>query len=249
MLMRMSVLLQYVTCTSYLVATKSTRKRRYVAYRTGFGYLSFRVQENIRSALWTRLHDSSQTVIDALYAEPSKLIALFSTNVTGYIVALADIIHPQPPISTPARSIIRAHLDFLVSHLLLTPTLKSPDLDRLAFEKVIFPLLLLSKPRLKTARAAWATLELDAASGGLAALPLVAAALESYSWEGSRSEAAGTLVGKRKRPEAGSEPEISIETMARTNIAVAARMSGTSFLNRRMHSWIDCLAFRGDSVV
>lgn len=114
--------------------------------------LSFLMMMNIgqSSAFLARVHDSDLQVLEALYAEPAVLTRVFSQNATTYIDNLSQAI--VTPSAKPKRSVIRIHLSYLVSHL--CPSLDTTVLDQV-FHEILFPFLLFSKPRQRTAELVW----------------------------------------------------------------------------------------------
>ncbi|KAG6866337.1 hypothetical protein C0991_005804 [Blastosporella zonata] len=116
--------------------------------------------KSIHSALLARVQDTNQSVIDALYSKPSAILPVLSGDVETYISYLSSTL--TAPGSKPKRTLLRAHLAFLVTHFCPANVPHTDDL----FQKIIFPFLLFSKPRQHSAEVVWDILASQQAEGG-----------------------------------------------------------------------------------
>ncbi|KAF9451337.1 hypothetical protein P691DRAFT_663457 [Macrolepiota fuliginosa MF-IS2] len=104
-------------------------------------------KQSITSALISRLQDSEQQVLEALYDKPDLITPLFASEPSIYIETLLTSLG-----SKPKRSFLRLHLTFVLKHLY--PTLNKEQKEKIVSE-VLFPFLLFSKPRQHTAETIW----------------------------------------------------------------------------------------------
>ncbi|KAJ3806976.1 armadillo-type protein [Lentinula aff. lateritia] len=126
--------------------------------------------KSISEALLARVVDSDIEVIEALYDHSNGGRSFFDVvistkdNATQYLELVCSVLFPAPPhpgspasdaTKPPKRPVVRAHLAFIVNNLASA----NPDWDinwsNDVFHRLIFPYLLYSKPRGKTADAVW----------------------------------------------------------------------------------------------
>ncbi|KAF8064012.1 hypothetical protein FPV67DRAFT_198389 [Lyophyllum atratum] len=105
--------------------------------------------ESIRSALLARVQDTHQAVADALYSQPPALLTILKEDAETYIAGLSNVL--CAPGAKPKRSLLKAHLTFLATHLSPTNPLHMDSI----FQRIMFPFLLFSKPRQHTAEIVW----------------------------------------------------------------------------------------------
>jgi U3 small nucleolar RNA-associated protein 10 len=176
----------------------------------------------LRSAFLARVHDPSVTVLKALYSDPAVLLPLLLSDPSTFVKAVSEAVASKPV--QASRAILRMHLSFLVLHLL--PAV-SQDVVEEAFSHVIFPFLLFSKPKFRTAQAVWEIVEgaqKNAPEAGLARCESIQGCSEILKEEERRFlEHAQTRKDK-------SDPSAfeNIDVMRKINIAVASRMAGGS---------------------
>ena len=177
------------------------------------------------------MHDNDPSVLKALYTTSPELAvqALLAPSQEAYLDTLAQALHGSS--AKPSRDVIRAHLSFLLSHLLPalvsqeTDSEKSRELTRRIAIDIILPFLLFTKPRTKTAQAVWAILE-NAEDQGLdpAMFELLGGCVEAVRWEQQRPgvDAKGKEIDKEN---------MDVALLTKINIAVAAKVAGTHLLN------------------
>ncbi|KAJ3863958.1 armadillo-type protein [Lentinula novae-zelandiae] len=126
--------------------------------------------KSISEALSARVVDNDVGVIEALYDHNNGGRSFFDVvistkdNATQYLELVCGVLFPAPPhpgspasdaTKPPKRPVVRAHLTFIVNKLASA----NPDWDSNwsndVFHRLIFPYLLYSKPRGKTADAVW----------------------------------------------------------------------------------------------
>ncbi|EKM74924.1 hypothetical protein AGABI1DRAFT_123475 [Agaricus bisporus var. burnettii JB137-S8] len=99
------------------------------------------------SALVSRVQDSEQVVLEALYEKPDIVAPIFAGEASAYIQSLSTSLG-----SKPKRSLFRIHLSFALRNLYRL--LDSKDKKELVSD-LLFPYLLFSKSRQHTAESAW----------------------------------------------------------------------------------------------
>ena len=166
------------------------------------------------------MHDSSVAVLKALYSEPSTLLPILLSDAPAFIKAVSGAVTSKP--SHTSRVIIRAHISFLALHFL--PAV-SQDVVEDAFSRVIFPFLLFSKPKFRTAQAVWEIVEAaqkNAPESGLARCESLEGCVEIIREEERRfySEA------KTRKDKSVPSAFENVEVMRRINLTVASRMAG-----------------------
>ena len=189
----------------------------------------------MRSAFLARVHDSSVAVLKALYSEPSVLVPVLLSDTPAFIKAVSEVVTAKP--SQTSRAILRAHISFLALHFL---PLVSQNFVEDAFSQVIFPFLLFSKPKFRTAQAVWEIVEAaqkSAPESGLSRCESLEGCVEIIREEERRflSEA------KARKDKSVSSAFENADSMRRINLAVASRMAGEFSLILRAKLSTDCV--------
>ena len=166
------------------------------------------------------MHDSSVTVLKALYSEPSALLPVLLSDTPEFIKAVSGAVTAKP--SHTSRAILRAHISFLALHFL---PVVSQDVVEDAFSQAIFPFLLFSKPKFRTAQAVWEIVEAaqkNAPESGLALCESLEGCIEIIREEETRflSQA------KARKDKAVPSAFENVDVMRRINLGVASRMAG-----------------------
>ncbi|KAI0295094.1 armadillo-type protein [Multifurca ochricompacta] len=180
---------------------------------------------SLRSAFLSRVHDSSIAVLEALYSEPSVLAPILVSDPSAFIKAVSEAV-----IGTAAqtsRAVLRMHLSFIALHLL--PAV-SQDVVEDAFMQLIFPYLLFSKPKFRTAQAVWEIVQAaqkNAPDAGLGRCESIVGCTEILKEEERQYQ---EMVRPRKD---GSVPSAFEDTgvMRRVNLAIASRMAETILMS------------------
>jgi U3 small nucleolar RNA-associated protein 10 len=174
----------------------------------------------LRSAFLARVRDNSVAVLKALYSEPSALLPVLLSDTPAFVKAVSEAVTSKP--SQTSRSILRAHISFLALHFL---PLVSQDVVEDAFSQAIFPFLLFSKPKFRTAQAIWEIVEAaqkNAPESGLARCESLDGCVEIIREE-ERRFLDGAKARKNKSVSSAFE---NADVMRRINLAVATRMAG-----------------------
>ena len=106
------------------------------------------LKESIRDALVSRIQDNDTSVLEALY-ENAAITPIISSDPQAYISSLSLAIGTT---EKPKRNLLRCHLTYLTSHFWTTAEVSTQEL---IFHQLIFPFLLFSRPRRKTAELVW----------------------------------------------------------------------------------------------
>ena len=171
------------------------------------------------------MHDSSISVLKALYSEPSVLLPVLQSDPAPFIKAVSEAVVAKS--SQVSRAILRTHLSFLALHLL--PVVPQ-DLVEYAFLHAFFPFLLFSKPKFRTAQTVWEIVEAAQKSTPEVAL----ARCESFEGcvEVMKEEERQFLERTRTRKDKSVASAFeNVEVMRRVNLAVASRMAGESWFD------------------
>lgn len=174
----------------------------------------------MHSAFFARVHDSSIAVLKALYSEPSVLLPILLSDTAAFIQAVSEAVTAKT--SQASRAILREHISFLALHFL--PAV-SQDVVEDAFSRVIFPFLLFSKPKFRTAQAVWEIVETaqkSAPESGLARCESLGGCVEIIRDEERRFLEAAKVEKDKPVPFAFDNADV----MRRINLAVASRMAG-----------------------
>lgn len=99
--------------------------------------------------LIARLQDSHVTVLEAVYENPVAITPLFCGDCKSYIASLSLALNSQPKLK---RNIVRLHFAYLSSYF--WPAADPATRDEI-FHRILFPFLLFTKSRQKTAEYVW----------------------------------------------------------------------------------------------
>ncbi|KAK7688534.1 hypothetical protein QCA50_008072 [Cerrena zonata] len=158
---------------------------------------------SIRSALLTRVQDTSASVLEALYSDPVQLLPIILEDPSAYLDNLRRALHTS---TSPGRNVIKAHITFLSQHLftaLIEQDDGSKSISRLIFD-IILPFALFSKPRQKTASAVWEIIE----GSEISKYELLLGCSDVLKWETQAT---------------------SGDALAKVNLAIAARIAESVF--------------------
>ncbi|KAI9571928.1 hypothetical protein HD554DRAFT_2300345 [Boletus coccyginus] len=140
-----------------VVASASTsRDTRVIAVERMYSMLE--VEQNnlsapdmasIRSALLGRVYDTHVGVLQVLYASPDSFLSTIGRTTSPQ--QLLDIITSQLFPTPPARAVLRVHAAFLTGPFIKT----HPEITSAVQQTTLFPFLLASKSKFRTARSVW----------------------------------------------------------------------------------------------
>ncbi|KAG2757731.1 hypothetical protein P692DRAFT_20824545 [Suillus brevipes Sb2] len=161
---------------------------------------------SIQSALLARVYDTHAGVLHTLYSSPEIFLSTVTSSITPQ--KLLDTIVSQIAPDPPARAVLIAHVAFLAGHFSKT----YPELSQAVQERVLFPYLLASKSKFRTARGVWKALKEDGGTttGWLRGCVDI--------WEG-----ADLLLGKKD--EENEEADVDVEKICQANLDVAAKIA------------------------
>ncbi|KAJ8583913.1 hypothetical protein M405DRAFT_936925 [Rhizopogon salebrosus TDB-379] len=198
-----------------VVSTSSTKEVRLGAVERLYEILQGRKtleasdMASIQSALLARVYDTHAGVLHTLYSSPELFLSTITSSMTPQ--KLLDTIISQVAPDPPSRAILEAHVTFLVGHFTKT----YPKLSPAIHERVLFPYVLASRAKFKTARGVWEALSEvgDSPSGWLRGCVDI--------WE-----KAGLLRGKKVAKDDGNEDvDAGMEKICQTNHDVAAKIA------------------------
>ncbi|KAG1720632.1 hypothetical protein EDB19DRAFT_1775930 [Suillus lakei] len=161
---------------------------------------------SIQSALLGRVYDTHAGVLHVLYSSPELFLSTVTSSTTPQ--KLLDTIVSQVVPDPPARAVLLAHIAFLVGHFSKT----HPELSQAVQERVLFPYLLASKPKFRTARGVWKALK---EVGGYTTGWLKGCV---DIWE------KGDLL-RGKKDEENDEADVDMEKICQANLDVAAKIA------------------------
>jgi len=145
-----------------------------------------------------------------LYSSPHLFLSTVTSSVTPE--KLLDTVASQVAPDPPSRAVLQAHVAFLVGHFTKTYPEFSPAIQ----ERVLFPYLLASKAKFKTARGVWEAMkDAGGAPGGW---------LRDCAdiWEQT-----GLLRGKRvAKDDEIEDVDADMEKICQVNLDVAAKIAG-----------------------
>ncbi|KAH9033947.1 hypothetical protein EDB84DRAFT_1578278 [Lactarius hengduanensis] len=194
--------------------------------------------ESFRSAFLVRVHDPSITVLKALYSDPAVLLPVLLSDPSPFVKAVSEAVTSKPV--QASRVILRMHLSFLASHLL--PAV-SQDVVEEAFSHAIFPFLLFSKPKFRTAQAVWEVVDAAqkcAPEAGLACCESVQGCAEILKEEERHFLEHAQTRKDKSNPSAFENTDV----MRKVNLAVASRMAETIFVSTKHGKLFDSLLLK-----
>ncbi|THU93396.1 hypothetical protein K435DRAFT_779869 [Dendrothele bispora CBS 962.96] len=159
--------------------------------------------DSIHSALLSRLHDTNQLVLEALYSKPETLSTTTSSKSTQYLDGLEAVLN-----STSVKlkhAVIKYHFTFLLSSHFFFNVKADGSMLEDAFERIVFPFLLSSKPRQRTAGMVWNLIEQGSNDMSSSAHELLKGCAETRK----------KVLGEEDTP----------EKMAKMNLAISAKMA------------------------
>ncbi|KAF9553866.1 hypothetical protein CPC08DRAFT_672807 [Agrocybe pediades] len=151
--------------------------------------------DSIRGILSTRLQDTSTTVLEALYSNPFVITPIFASDPSLYISNLSLAIDSQ---AKTKRNVLRLHFSYLTQSFWAAV---DSSVQEQVFHQIIFPFLLFSKPRQKTAELVWDSID------------------EHIEW----IQGCAALV--KQAPAEGTDP---VDHMNQVNYEVADKIAGKS---------------------
>ncbi|KAH9054895.1 hypothetical protein EDB87DRAFT_1644309 [Lactarius vividus] len=194
--------------------------------------------ESFRSSFLARVHDPSITVLKALYSDPAVLLPVLLSDPLPFVKAVSEAVTSKPV--QASRAILRMHISFLASHLL--PAV-SQDVVEEAFSHAIFPFLLFSKPKFRTAQAVWEIVDAVQKSvpeAGLACCESLQGCAEILKEE-ERHFLEHVQTRKDKSNPSAFE---NTDVMRKVNLAVASRMAETIFVSTEHDKLFDSLLLK-----
>lgn len=155
-----------------------------------------------------------------MYSDPAVLLPVLLSDPSEFVKAVSEAVTSKPVLAS--RAILRMHLSFLALHLI--PAV-SQDVVEEAFSHAIFPFLMFSKPKFRTAQAVWEIVEAaqkSAPDAGLARCESIQGCSEILKEE-ERHFLEHAQTRKDKPTPSAFE---NIDVMRKVNLAVASRMAG-----------------------
>ena len=103
----------------------------------------------MRGVLIARIQDDTPTVLEALYENPTAVTPVFTGDSKSFIASMSLALSSQ---AKPKRNIVKLHLHYLAAHFWPIVDFSS---QAEIFHQILFPFLLFTKPRQKTAELVW----------------------------------------------------------------------------------------------
>lgn len=124
-------------------------RKLYSMLRSAEGAISSQDMASIRSALFGRVYDPHQSVLEALYHSPDIFLQVVTptTPPQKLLDAIVSQLQPTPP----ARAVLQAHAAFLAGPF----SASYPELHTVVQQDALFPFLLASKAKFKSSRGVW----------------------------------------------------------------------------------------------
>ncbi|KAK0216141.1 armadillo-type protein [Armillaria fumosa] len=177
-----------------LIAVKDLIKRQLS------GSLTSEQKALLSSALVARTQDSDQRVLEALYEQPEVILPALINDSETYINQLSTLFSS----TKPKRPILKTHLNFLTKHFYQKVDM---DTQEKIFHKIVFPLMLYSKPRQLTGEFLWDILEENFPKSGAGYYELLNDCIDLWTSTKAKDSSDG------------------VDKMATFNIQIAARMA------------------------
>ncbi|KAK0237018.1 armadillo-type protein [Armillaria nabsnona] len=177
-----------------LIAVKDLIKRHLS------GSLTSEQKALLSSALVARTQDSDQRVLEALYEQHEVILPALIKDSETYINQLSTLFSS----TKPKRPILKTHLNFLTRHFYQKVEVGTQEK---LFHKIVFPLMLYSKPRQLTVELLWDILEENTPKSGAGHYELLNGCIDLWTSTKAKDSSDG------------------VDKMATFNIQVAARMA------------------------
>ncbi|OAX34660.1 hypothetical protein K503DRAFT_428951 [Rhizopogon vinicolor AM-OR11-026] len=164
---------------------------------------------SIQSALLARVYDTHAAVLEVLYSSPELFLSTVAPSTTPQ--KLLDTVVSQVAPDPPSRAVLQAHVTFLVGRFSKT----HPELSPTVHERVLFPYVLASKSKFKTARSVWEALREvgDTANGWLQDCVDI--------WQKT-----GLLRSKKvAKDDENEDADVDMEKICQANLDVAAKIA------------------------
>ncbi|KAK0476138.1 hypothetical protein IW261DRAFT_1643515 [Armillaria novae-zelandiae] len=194
-----------------LIAVKDLIKRHLS------GSLTSEQKASLSSVLVARTQDSDQRVLEALYEQPEVILPALIKDSEMYINQLSTLFSS----AKPKRPILKTHLNFLTVHFYLKV---DTDTQEKTFHKIIFPLMLYSKPRQLTGELLWDILEENMSGAGY--YELLNGCIDLWTSTKAKDSSDG------------------VDKMATFNIQVAARMAENILSSNNFSHHLDGLMLK-----
>lgn len=120
--------------------------------------------ESIIEALLARVVDTDLGVLEALYNQADEgsgfadVVLSRNAYASRYVELVSGVLFPvvsTEAVKPPKRAILKVHLSFVINNLASTSPNWDVDSTNNVFHRLVFPYLLYSKPRGKSADAVW----------------------------------------------------------------------------------------------
>jgi len=168
--------------------------------------LTFGLQAETEAGLRARVVDTNTQVLAALYSNPSALLPILDESFLDQVIQL--LCSAQ---ASPSRQLVRAHLTFITHHFVS----KFPSLAGKVFSDCLWPFLIYSKPRQKTAAAVWEVLESTDCCEEISKYEILGGCVDAVRWE----------EGKDQPLPEGGDGDANVMKMARVDIALASKIA------------------------
>ncbi|KAI9435473.1 hypothetical protein H4582DRAFT_1969649 [Lactarius indigo] len=175
--------------------------------------------ESVRSAFLARVHDPSIAVLKALYSDPAVLLPVLLSDPSTFVKGISEAVTSKP---------VQA----------------SRDVVEEAFSHAVFPFLLFSKPKFRTAQAVWEIVEAaqkGSPEAGLARCESIQGCTEILKEE--ERHFFGTHL-RRGRTSPTCPQFENTDVMRKVNLAVASRMAETIFASTKHGELFDSLLLK-----
>lgn len=150
--------------------------------------------------------DTNVQVLTALYSNPSVLLTTLDESYLDEVIQLLSSTQ-----ASPSRQLVRAHLTFITHHFVS----KFPSLVGKVVSDCLWPFLMYSKPRQKSAAAVWEILESIDCCEEISKYEILGGCVDTIRWE----------EGKDQPPPEGGDGDANVMKMARVDMALASKIA------------------------
>lgn len=159
-----------------------------------------------------RVYDTHVGVLQALYGSPDLFLSMTAPTTSPH--QLLDVITSQLFPTPPARAVLRAHAAFLAGPLIKTHA----DVSTAVQQTALFPFLLASKAKFKTARSIWEAIK----EGGGFQTGWLRDCVDVWDQ--------ASLLGKEVADVDKDDSDACSEKISEANLGVADKIAGEWFL-------------------